>query len=629
MKGYSARRLADIDVELKEAVCDALVSSLISRVSGTDAEGAFVFGRSPHRTIVSGQLLPRFDARGEDETSDIRIAAIGIDFLLHSASTKTLIAEPAFFVYLRVLPRWEDIEPGKGPLDIEFILNPHVQDEIDQEIRTRRQEAFRAEGIDKPDWRKLDEGARLELRERRAKVQQAIRLAAYKARGIDLSVKDLGSEPEDAESLRAVEQPDDPNSPDEVQTTPPRLGRLIRQGQGIPFNLLEPAPVPAKWKRLHLRLPNFEWAANVSGSSLSALIADYRQTLAQAIQAQLVAWLQSEDGRDAWRDLSVQPADTADRAAWENFLERARSIRIDATRVLPDLSSVMIGVERQIDFLNPAEVSFRVTLDNQSLEITGRNAQSLCNSVFGTGLTVRVPANDHRMLRLDRVEPSYRFRHYLHYPALGLNCGVEAAENGEWLNLTTTWAPRFVQPRIVPTNISVPCDFGRLASDAFQVSELLELPDRYKRWIKASGESLKDSVRAGLPPPEADIESQRLAEDIAGQYAEADYIERGVRLLVESQEAASKLANETDPARRAFLQKKAHPWLAWKLTNESFYQRDGKQEGRGWRLFQLAFILAHIPTFVSRDRDFQRYYEPRLDEDSAQPAVFSDGWRKI
>jgi hypothetical protein len=43
MNGYGTKALAAIDVELKEAVCDALVNSIVTRVSGRDEAGKIVY----------------------------------------------------------------------------------------------------------------------------------------------------------------------------------------------------------------------------------------------------------------------------------------------------------------------------------------------------------------------------------------------------------------------------------------------------------------------------------------------------------------------------------------------------------------------------------------------------------
>ena len=626
MNGYGSKALAEIDVELKEAVCDALVNTIVGRVSGTDDEGRVVYGRSPRRSIVSGQLIPRFDVRGEDETSDIRIAALGLDFVLDSLSAGVLVACPRYSVYVRVLPTWADVEPESGPLDVDFRLNADVHHQIEDDIKAHRLAAFTSLGIDKPDWRGMDETARQLVRERRAQIQEEVRVQAYAQRGIVLVPGDQLAEAE-ADAPDAP-PPDDPNTPDQPEPPAPPVGRLLREGREIPLHLLEPAPIPPKWKRLDLKLPDFEWPASSAGTDLSTRVSAYCDELWRSGSEQLATWLRDEGASEAWRDLSVMPADVADADSWEAFLVRARATAPDPARVLPDLSRVVIRVERQADFLDPTRASFRIVLDNQCQESTPRDAQSICNAIFGTGLQVGVPAAAHRKLRLDRVEPSYRFRHYLEYPAIGLNCGVEAAEDGERVTLTTTWSPRFVQPRIIPTEIGVTCDFGELADRSFPLKMLLELPQQYKSWVKAKASELEHSVREGLDKADADVETARLHQDTKGQLGEAEYIERGVRLLIEAQAAATQLDNTTNEAQRAALRRRAMPWLAWTLMNEAFAKRDGNQKGRGWRLFQLAFILAHIPTFASRLEEYRDTYNAVLDEETASLLYFPTGGGK-
>ena len=64
MKGYSDRQLGGIDVELKEAVCDALVGALVARVSGTDARGATVLGDHRAEASSPGSCSPASTRRG-------------------------------------------------------------------------------------------------------------------------------------------------------------------------------------------------------------------------------------------------------------------------------------------------------------------------------------------------------------------------------------------------------------------------------------------------------------------------------------------------------------------------------------------------------------------------------------
>ncbi|OMG57645.1 DEAD/DEAH box helicase family protein [Brevundimonas sp. ZS04] len=629
MKGFSDRELSAVDVELKEAVCDAIVNTIVSRVSGTDEEGRFVFGRSPRRAVVSGQLLPRFDARGEDETSDITIAALGVDFFLARDATGTLLAQPQFSVYVRVLPSWDDLDPEVGSLDFDFRLNPEIQREIDTEIRQNRVAAFKTAGVEKPAWRSMDEPARAEMRQRRAQIQEEVRLAAYAKRGIRLNAEDVKtlSDPNEVVEETQTTEPDQ-NGPDE--TSPPRapVAKMVREGREIPHALVDPSPIPPKWRRLDLSLPTFSWPAATDGAALSSLVAAYNAELATQIRHQLITWLKGDGLREAWRDLKVRPENAESRERWEAFIAAAREIEPDQNKLLPDLSQLVLKIERQADFLDRGRVSYRVLLDNQCQQLRPGDALARCNAIFGTSLSVTLPKAEHIPLQLDRVEPSYRFRHYLQYPAIGLNCGVKLDATAESVVLSTTWAPRFVQPRITPTKISIETRFGELARADLPVEELSALPKAYAEWIDKNETSLKGAVRSGLEAQEADRESERLKQDTKGQRDEAAFIAKGIEVLVEAASAAKQLAGAKTAAEREQLERRAIPWRAWSMMNEAFFKRDGQDPDRGWRLFQLAFILAHIPTFASRMDEFREFSNARLDEEAASLLYFPTGGGK-
>src|SRR4051794_24799328 len=66
--------------EAKEAVVEALLRLAVQKCTGEGNAGEFIFGVKPSAKLVSGFLLPRFDATGQgDETSDIHIATMGVD----------------------------------------------------------------------------------------------------------------------------------------------------------------------------------------------------------------------------------------------------------------------------------------------------------------------------------------------------------------------------------------------------------------------------------------------------------------------------------------------------------------------------------------------------------------------
>ena len=161
MKGKSNSELASIDVELKEAVCDAIVNSLVDRVSGADERGRNLLGSSPRRGIFAGQLLPRFDTSGnDDETTDIRIAALGVDLLAVAGAASAVRVTPRFSVYVRVIPTWSDLVAGGGELEFDFRLRTNIQQQIDDASSQRpsyvpanwRRHCARSSGQDGRRW---------------------------------------------------------------------------------------------------------------------------------------------------------------------------------------------------------------------------------------------------------------------------------------------------------------------------------------------------------------------------------------------------------------------------------------------------------------------------------------------
>lgn len=626
MKGMSNGELAAIDVELKEAVCGALVNALVQRVAGADERGRNLLGSSPRRGIFAGQLLPRFDTSGQDdETTDIRVAALGVDLIAVAGARATMRVTPRFSVYLRVIPNWSDLVAGGGELEFDFRLRTNIQQQIDDTIRAERMPALQAAGVDKPDWKGMDETRRSKVRGMRAQILAEVRRKAYAAYGIKL----LADDAESNDATRAPsETPDiDQNTPGDVKPPMPPIARLVRDQRELPLNLVDPAPIPGKWTRLDLELPALEFNCSASDSDLASTLDTYNLALGGAVAAQLDAWVVGPGATTAWRDVPVQPGDTLTEDRWHAATATLAMRPVDRNRIVPDLSRVVVKVERQTDFLDPSAVSMRIMLDNQSSEPLPIDARGRCNTVFNTRLTIELPSAAHRPLRLDRVEPSYRFREHLDYPAIGLNCGVEAHGDGTNLHLRTTCAPRFAQPRIVARNLDLPYQFAVLKDPAFDASRLLELPREYVRWIDEQEARLRNAVTAGLEPADAAIEAARLRKDIAAQRAEARYIERGVELLIASKEAADALAAGGGGHSRA-LELRAAPWRAWTMTNEAFALRDTLDPSRGWRLFQMAFVLAHVPVFASRMDEWRETHDPLLDEDGVSLLYFPTGGGK-
>jgi hypothetical protein len=73
------------------------------------------------------------------------------------------------------------------------------------------------------------------------------------------------------------------------------------------------------------------------------------------------------------------------------------------------------------EFRDNGRRNLRVMLENNSNEVRKRLRHRFDHSIHQVELAIELPAKAHRALKLDRVEPSYRFRDFLSYPAIGIN----------------------------------------------------------------------------------------------------------------------------------------------------------------------------------------------------------------
>lgn len=524
MQEFDSPGLRRIDQELKEAVCNAIVNLSVARVTGSAPEGRTLYGPSPRRSIVSGQLLPRFDQSGQDdESTDIRIAALGIDFQVAADADAEASVAPRFSVYVRVLPNWDEIRNPDLELEVDFRLNAAVQTNIDTRMRQLREERFLVEGVASPQWNSLTPTQKGVVRATRARIQEEVRIVAYREQGIILERgEDQFAPVEPVENEAQVQQPAASNdgvaappvdAEDDGAEVRLRAGLLLQRGQSIPPALLEPADPPSKWRRIDLELPTFRWRLN-SDSVQEAL--RYSEELRRAALEQVSAWFASPEGmQEAWRNLRVQPQDILSIEVWNNYRARAAQIPVPLTDLVPKLDGVSLQIDRVPDFSDQRHASIRAVLDNRTPELTRRETRTRTDTLFCVSLTLTIPTTVHHSLQLDRVEPSYRFRHFLSYPAIGLNCGVDCDASPKLTVLRTTWAPRFVQPRILPREIPMPVTFAALGNEATDIDSLLVLPREYANWITTEDERLRGAVREGLPAEEADRESLRPSMSIS------------------------------------------------------------------------------------------------------------------
>ncbi len=612
--------------EAKEAVADALVNMTVARCSGIGDFGRIVYGRSPERAFVSGFLLPRFAEIGDDdETSDIHIAVVGLDLQVIKEATGTASIRPRFSVYVRVLPNWSELVDRRLGIRPTFDLMPAIRKEIVQRIREATKARCTEEGlVGRDDPKTVSREDRRQRQVRRTALKEETTKQIYKEYGIESAGL---PESEADESPEAIEERGGPDTP--VDAPPPERDvpfKFVWGDHQVPPHLAKPADIPVKWKRIDLTLAVLHWELDtrIRDVELSA----FAKEIAAAVTAQVDAWLSSPEGQaEAWRDEKVIPTDVVNEAAWTAFLERVRKVKPDSQAVRPPVEEMQVTVQDAANFADPRVRSVRVALENNNRQLSKKRRRHQCASVFAAGIEIELPEGVHKPLIPDRIEPSYRFRHHMEYPAIGLNNGITASRADGRVKLATTWSPRFLQIRIVPLGLGVPVEFAKLSADSFNPDELSPLPDAYRTWIKEESTRLKTEVRQGLSAEDAAIESERLTKDIESWSREADLIERGIKLLIQSRTAYLEGQSASGERRGALLRQGA-PYRAWLFTNRALLDREKGNSTAGWRLFQMAFVLAHLPTIASHMSEFSKWHDPTFDEEEATLLYFATGGGK-
>jgi hypothetical protein len=147
--------------EANEAVVEALLQLAVQRCTGEGSAGEFIFAVKPSAKLVSGLLLPRFDATGQgDETSDIHLATMGIDLQVAADHSGEITVIPDFAIYARMLPTWEDLIDPRHDIAPRSELSRETRQAVEHRARQYINEAIaalpRIEEPDEPDERPGD-----------------------------------------------------------------------------------------------------------------------------------------------------------------------------------------------------------------------------------------------------------------------------------------------------------------------------------------------------------------------------------------------------------------------------------------------------------------------------------------
>jgi len=589
-------------VEAKEALTDSLLNLTYRFVSGEGPDGEFVYGDRPSRKFVSGFLLPALSESGaDDETNDIHISNLGMDLQVRNPLNGELGVEVSFSVYIRVLPVWEEIERyGLRPT---FQLRSMVQRQIRDAIRDRTN-ALLAEEQNKPE----------DQRRMRGLLRAIASEEIYHQLGITVRGQD------------GILQLDQEEGREEVQVPAPgeegeRTHDVISAGSDVvlPDNLAQPADIPQKWRRFCLSSERLSLPLAAPDADIEELLQAFADKLWADISQKVTTWVSSPDGQQwAYREQPVVPTQIATKDAWDAFLLAIRQTPPDIPTLLPTLSNLRLICSKTPNFSDSSVSNVRVSFENQN-NAPSRN-RYFCHdaAIHQVQVVVTVPAAIHRRLRLERIQPSFRFRNFMTYPALGINCGVEVgSEDADNAVLKTTWLPKYILPRITPREIpGIPWKYQELSETKTDISSLFRITDEYTKWIAEQEKVMPAEYEPD--PVKRHEETEEYRNALKAFDRECSLVSRGIDLLKESQAAFKQ-----NPTSR-----KAIPYRAWVLLNRTMFKAGQDKGFEGWRLFQEAFIIAHIPTIASRINEYRPWHDCELDEEVASLLYFPTGGGK-
>lgn len=602
--------------EAKEAIADALTNMTVARVSGYGDFGSYVYARLPHAQFSSAFLLPMFDKSGADDTSPISISAVGLDFQVEEKKKKVITISAEFSIYIRVVPSWSEISNKNLSLFPKFTLRSSLRDLINQEISQIVNEKKKTLSEPKED------DTREVRRKRTADTREFRKLAmieVYKKYKLEKLLDNNSPEEDQINTKNDISEEAESLANDPNATRGPDVISRDQAILSIPDadQKFDEEEIPLKWKRITFKIEPLNYIPGENSNSDFEL---HNLKIKKNLISTVAAWLSSEEGqKEAWRPMLIKPSDVKSGITWNNFLSTLSSNPPDIDQILPDLE-VKLVLSDTVDYMDTSKRSIRISLENRSLAVSSIRRNRHCPVIFQTNLQLEMSKDLHAPLKLDRVSPSYRYRNYMKYPALGFNCGVDYLETKDGVRIQTTWAPKFVQPRIVPAERDIPTKFSELCDEKFEVKKLDKVKEDFDDYIKVL-KSRKDEILRGIEQVDIESESHRFETDIAALDTEAKLLEKGISILKDSKSAYEDKNNIN-------RERLGIPWRAWQLMNLSFYRRDGKKPDRGWRLFQMGYIISQIPGFVSRLAEYERFFDDELDEDSASLLYFPTGGGK-
>lgn len=655
----------------KEAVASAILHQTYDRLRGASTESRVIYREKPAKVLHTQNLLPRRKPSSaatsymekDDVTSPAHIGTVGLTFQIADRRDKSLTIAARCCVYVRVLPSPNDLTATP----VRFRIATHARSVIlrhRREFLRRAEEENRAVLSDESSknalWPEIKKRAAEEA-QRQALLELGISPTSVNSlRKEEILVSTLGEEDE-------APGADDPSADDTPGLAVEHLEEVAKEasipldvsrGNGShreaedadsltsyefivapgasnapPEVLIECEHIPHKWVRIPVDLGTVAINLAKTGDAIDHDIAEFNALMRGRVEAAIDRWENDPDpqlGGSLWafpagtgtHTRTVTPAEIV---VWDQTLASLRTNRRAARPVILPV----LEFENLDDPLHPDERTVRIILANESdlLDPKTAAAHETDPTLYQVELAVSFEPHLHRPIKLERIQPSYRYNRYLTHDGLGINCGIRRRRLTDAHILETTALPVYFQPLIKQFEISPLPNFAHLSDNNGGLPILVSLLKAYDDWLAAVVAS-KPYQRALDPVADASELAREKHQfedvDLRGWRTERDSLARGIAILESASRARDSGKALDDPA--------VVPLTAWRFMNETF-QRFWAKRNTGvdsWRLFQVAFIVSQIPSIVSRLphwKDNPSAYKP-ADDREAMLLYFSTGGGK-
>ena len=320
------------------------------------------------------------------------------------------------------------------------------------------------------------------------------------------------------------------------------------------------------WRRISISLPDLELRI-----SLDEEHTQLEQPLAEAVKATIDEHFdQAAAARPfSTRTRTISMTDLADHSTYDAALRAKHD---------PGFEPVYPRV-RLTGFAQPlAEDRSLVNVSVTNASVLGAYPfQDLHLYDCRLSLTVAAPAEIQKQ-RFDLAPRDYRFRDVAEVWGQGNSCVVTRRDSGE---LVAETLPSFYQPVVEPrTDHVAPA-----------------------RW-----EDLADDPRATLDAIEAAMRDYLQEWDSFIDSSEPD-------IAVESSRDRSRFAREIERFRlgRSAMQDDERLGRAFRLANRAFSRANASKDYDSWRLFQVVYLVSHLPDLAAREHQNDPLYRQELD----------------